>query len=206
MIQSPKLMILLLLFLGCKESKQENPLFNALFYAYVLEDALDTSAYFSQKMIPYYYSEPEYLNGLEIPEEWNLYEPEIMSVDKLRRIFNGSIHFLPLDTAHIKQQIENSKNLANTNRVVLPNVSYPKLEELPEHWYSFYVPIFNSDSSAVYVQYNYHDGIFGTGSGAILVKQQGNWTLVKWNDRWMTEYKQFLNSSQSISSSNFSNE
>lgn len=188
---SPKIfmMILILIFFGCKESKQEIPELNDLFYAYVLEDSLDTAAYFNKKMIPYHYSEPEYLNGMEIPEHWNPHEPEIMSIIKLCKILEGSIHFLPLDTAHIKQQIENSQKISNTIRIVLPNVSYPKLEDLPEHWYSFFVPIFNSDSSAVYVQYNYHHGNFGTGSGAVLVKQQGNWKMVKWNDRWMTENK-----------------
>ncbi|MDR7127731.1 hypothetical protein J2X69_000059 [Algoriphagus sp. 4150] len=55
-------------------------------------------------------------------------------------------------------------------------------------WYSFYLPIFSADSSAVYLQHDFYaNGIggFGMGNGAVFVKENGEWKYQDFIPGWI---------------------
>jgi len=50
----------------------------------------------------------------------------------------------------------------------------------------FYLPIFNADSSAVYMQYDHFDNGYGEGNAAVFIKKEGKWIYLKFLPGWIT--------------------
>ena len=91
------------------------------------------------------------------------------------------------DSVHIKRQIINSKTLANQydlsslDSATLGTANSDKLI-----FYHFYTPIFNKDSTAVYVEYDHFDNGYGDGNAVVFIKKNGNWIYYKFILGWIT--------------------
>ncbi|WP_194778276.1 hypothetical protein [Pararhodonellum marinum] len=100
---------------------------------------------------------------------------------------NQPRYFSSKDLDHIREQLILSEEVAKRNRIIdLNDSDLTNKGDKISVWYNFYVPIFNLDSSAVYVQYDYNENVYGEGNGAVLIRKEDRWELLVWLDRWMT--------------------
>ena len=153
---------------------------------YIIEDSLYLTANILPRLLPYFYFPSQYTeDGLEIPPPPVSYYGEYIDENKLIERIGNQTYFSEKDKDHLKYQLIMSKKISNSNKdVKISKVNSGKKEELETIWYSFYVPLFNIDSTAVYVQNDFYDDGYGDGSGALLVKKDGQWKLVDWFSRW----------------------
>lgn len=168
-----------------KTIKNEN-LYIEVIQNYIIEDSLYRTENISPRLLPYFYYPSQYSeDGLEIPSPPVSYFGEYIDEIQLIERIGNQTYFSEKDKDHLKYQLIMSKNISNSNKdVKISKVNNAKKEEIETIWYSFYVPLFNIDSSAVYVQNDFYDNGYGDGSGALLIKKDGQWKLVDWFSRW----------------------
>lgn len=91
---------------------------------------------------------------------------------------------------HLKMQILDRPEIKNSFYL---NFSLKNLwtnsKDLPEEFYVFYFPLYNLDSSAMYLQYDYYFGFpgeYGDG-GAFLLEENkdGTWFEKEWKSTWV---------------------
>ncbi|WPP52206.1 hypothetical protein [Catalinimonas niigatensis] len=185
-----RLNILLIILIGvsCKPKAVDEELIISILENYIEEDSLYSSDYIYPELLPYIYYQPEYSDdGLEHPTPPPSYEGEYLNEIKFIERLECEKYFSYEDSSHIKHQIFLSSKIFST--LNLSSLSKREFEFSPDEaasWYAFYLPVFNNDSSAVYVQYDYQYEGVGYGNGAILVKKNGHWIMVKFISRWMT--------------------
>lgn len=189
-MKSSLLLIVLIIFSCSPEHKAVNEkLIVSILENYIEEDSLYDSDYIYPALLPYIYYEPQYSEeGFEFPPPPSSNEGEYLNEEKLIERLESEEYFsLEKDAQHIKHQIHLSGEAVPT--LSLSSLSKKEFEFSPNEaasWYTFYLPIFNHDSSAVYVQFDLHYGSEGLGNGAILVRKNGEWSMIKWIPRWMT--------------------
>jgi hypothetical protein len=187
------ILVMLVVFVSCNQTDKKNitgaseDLFIEVIKSYIVEDSLYKTEIISPRLYPYIYYPTQYTeDGLEIPSPPIFYEGEYIDENKIIERIGHQKYFSEKDRDHLKYQIISSKEISNTIYTSkLSKMDRLKAEDITT-WYMFYVPSFNSDSSAVYVQYDYHDGSYGEGNGALLIKNNGQWKLIDWFDRWIT--------------------
>jgi hypothetical protein len=165
--------------------KNEN-LYIEVIKNYIIEDSLYRTENISTRLLPYFYFPSQYSeDGLELPSPPISYDGEYIDESKLIERMGKQTYFSEKDKDHLKYQLIMSKNISKSNKdVKISKDNTVKKEDLETIWYSFYVPLFNIDSSAVYVQNDFYDNGYGDGSGALLIKKDGQWKLVDWFSRW----------------------
>ena len=89
------------------------------------------------------------------------------------------------DLKHLKRQIENSKEWAKETDIKDYYSAY-KYDRNEKEGYHFYTPLFNSDSTEVYIQVDFYEGVYGDGTGYFLIKENGVWKVVGSTGIWMT--------------------
>lgn len=185
-----RLNILLVMLIGvsCKPKVADEELIISVLENYIEEDSLYNTDYVYPNLLPYIHYQPQYTDdGLEYPTPPVSYDGEYLHEVKLIERLDCEKYFSYKDSSHIKHQIFLSNKIFST--LNLSSLSKKEFEFLPDEsasWYAYYLPIFNHDSSAVYVQYDYQYEGVGYGNGAILVKKNNNWIMVKFIPRWMT--------------------
>lgn len=186
-----KLFILLtgILIFSCRTGASlpdDNHIVNVL-NNYIEEDSL-YSGNISSSLLPYFYYSVQYSDdGNEIPPPPVSLDGEFLDENKVIERTGEERYFSKKDAGHIKYQLLKSKRISSSHKAVNLSKAIKRNEEgKTGSEYNFYVPIYNRDSSAVYVQYDYFiDFSNGYGNGAILVRDNGKWKMVKWIDRWM---------------------
>lgn len=182
-------LIFILLNISCEKT---NTIKNEILYIhviqnYIIEDSLYRTENISHRLLPYFYFPSQYTeDGLEIPSPSVSYDGEYIDENQLIDRIGNQKFFSEKDRNHLKYQLIMSKKISNSNKdLKISKVNSGKKEEVGTIWYSFYVPLFNIDSTAVYVQNDFYDNYYGDGSGALLIKKDGKWKLVDWFDRWI---------------------
>jgi len=186
-------LLIIIVRVSCTQTENKNitraseDLFIEVIENYIVEDSLYKAESISPRFHPYIYYPTQYTeDGLEIPSPPIFYEGEYIEENQLIEKIGHQEYFSEKDLDHLRYQIKSSQEISSiTNISKLSNIDKCKEEEI-RTWYIFYVPLFNIDSSAVYVQYDFHDGIYGEGNGALLIKNNGQWKLIDWFDRWIT--------------------
>ena len=189
--------ISLLLIVSCnidQENSPPNNLYIQLLEGYIKQDSIEIEGLISERLHPYKYYNLQYYKGSEVPPPPPGFGESYTNEQSLIRNINtnskDSINVMyfssSCDSTHIKYQIILSSKLKK-----LPNISNWSKKNSDsinnnKEFYIFYIPLFNCDSTQVYLQYDYHKGTYEEGNGAVFKKQNNEWKLVKWIFRWMT--------------------
>lgn len=140
---------------------------------------------FLPSLLPFIYTIREYdTNGFKMPlgPQHNL----MNEFELLDYIGQNEFFSLKKDSSCIKQQIVNSEKVRPTIKLPYTSAGCTFDEnKYPSEYHVFYVPIFNTDSSAVFVQHDYYTGVYGQGNGAILIKKKNGWKMVQFISGWM---------------------
>ncbi|RXG18645.1 hypothetical protein DSM03_1017 [Leeuwenhoekiella aestuarii] len=130
-------------------------------------------------------SPPPSLNGTYINEESLV---SFLNSDQFIRkpgFENNKFFSKEKDLKYLKKQIEKSKKLVKQTNL---NSFYPayKSDRNEKDSYHFYTPLFNSDSTEVYIQVDFYEGVYGDGTGYLLLKENGAWKVVASTGIWIT--------------------
>ena len=130
-------------------------------------------------------SPPPSLNGTYIDGEYLIH---FLNSDQFIREpgFENKVFFSKkADLIHLKRQIENSKKWAKETNLKDYYSAY-NYDRNEKEGYHFYTPLFNKDSTEVYIQVDFYEGVYGDGTGYFLIKENGNWKIVGSTGIWMT--------------------
>lgn len=130
-----------------------------------------------------YYTLEYYDDSLLVPP------PTPFAINEMEIIELGATDFFPRDSisrAFVRDQLI----FLNENRSQFSlrkgNLKLRKFERaFPGHCYIFYKPIFNQDSSAMFLQHDRYYGYFGEGGIHFLVKENDKWVVEKFIPTWM---------------------
>lgn len=185
------IIIFFILLLSCQKTNQKDKSVNSklilsLIEQYILTDSLNYHGFIISELQPYEYYELQFTDdSLRYPPpsgfNW-MNETAVIEQIDLDSYFNDSV-----TRTHVKNQIVSSKELVDN--LSLSSLGDDKLGlkfRNEESWYTFYLPIFNADSSAVYMQYDHFDNGYGEGNAAIFIKKDGKWIYLKFLPGWMT--------------------
>lgn len=150
----------------------------------ISQDFFTNTDTISYKLLPYSLYESRFTeDGLEVPPPFNPMKGELTYLKKLLNTIDSEEHFNEkIDGDFILQQLYNSKCICDTLRLNEQKFSKNKSEK----FYILYQPIFNSSYSAVYLQYDFYDHIYGNGGALLLVKESENWIIIKKYFRWIS--------------------
>ena len=188
----------LLLISSCKINQENNPsndLYIQLLEEYVKQDSIVIKGFVSNRLRPYKYYNIEYYKGTEVPQPLGGFGESYVNEQSLIRYINrvaidsnsNKYFSSSCDSIHLKHQIILSSKLKELPDISIWSKKYSiNAENLDKEFYIFYIPLFNCDSTQVYLQYDYNKGIYGQGNGAVFEKQNNKWKLVKWISRWIT--------------------
>jgi len=177
----------ILIFTSCETSKiSEEPFIIEVLNHYIEEDSLYRTNHISSRLLSYTYYETQYTkDSLQIPlptEPFTEYQNEINMIETIA----NHEYFSSKDADHLKHQLKRSREVSKSVKFsTLSSLNLEMKEAKLSYGYFFYVPIFNLDSSAVYVQYDCHNNLYGDGNGALLIKDNGKWKKAEWFTRWM---------------------
>ncbi|WP_268036267.1 hypothetical protein [Algoriphagus sp. PAP.12] len=186
-------LFLVLILLGCKSQVQNKPSQNGnVLISQILTDLIhagrikdDVFIYHSLK--PYEYYEIDISeDGLIIPPKDPFVRNELDIVESLQneKFPNDSSTLL-----HLKMQILDRPKIKTSFYLnsLLENL-WTNSEDLPEEFYVFYIPLYNIDSTAMYLQYDYFVGFpggYGEGGAFLLEKDKdGTWFEKEWKSTW----------------------
>ena len=130
-------------------------------------------------------SPPPSLNGTYINEEFLI---SYLNSDQFIRepgFENKEFFSKKEDLKFLKRQVENSKKLAKQTDLKDYYSAY-KYDRNKKEGYHFYTPLFNIDSTEVYIQVDFYEGVYGDGTGYFLVKENGVWKVVGSTGIWIT--------------------
>lgn len=185
-------LLIIIVSVSCTQTENKNftrtgeDLFIEVIENYIVEDSLYRTDIISPRLYPYIYYPTQYTeDGLEIPSPPSFYDGEYIDENQLIERIGHQEYFSEKDLDHVRYQIISSQDVSNTTNISKLSIMDSLKAEEVTTWYIFFVPLFNIDSSAVYVQYDFHDGYYGDGNGAILIKNKGQWKLIDWFDRWI---------------------
>jgi len=180
---------ILILFVSCiagqKQTKNsEEALVLNLIEQYYKHGPLQPQTFVSPTLLPFkYYDYEQTGDGIIVPPtEQNIGN---FNEQSFFRIIRNNEHFkVESESNWIKEQILNSN--ATSKIISLKNLNNHIANKTKSNrWYSFYIPIFNTDSSAVYLQYDYFDGGYEEGRAALMVTSNGEWKLIETYHIWM---------------------
>ena len=144
---------------------------------------LEKQAFIIDRLYPMSYYKVEINeDGLEIP-----------SPEKNSRNEVGIINWIEMDLFpkngqtlnHVRSQIKGSTPKAKFD--FGSNSIDSKKIDLEKPYYRVYKPIYNLDSTAVYLEIDYHDNIYGHGSAYVFELKNESWENVKFiNLTWIT--------------------
>ena len=188
--------LILFIIISCSLSKQilsneDSTLVVELLEKIIENDSLYETRTINKFLLPYEYYEQEFTEDGDLappPASRNpnasKNEFDIANSIKLNPFFSD-----PASLAHVKHQLLNSEKIAKKYKLSTHDlVSLGKNNEDKDSWYSFYLPIFNADSSAVYMQYDFYpnsNGGFGWGNGAVFLKENGEWRYHDFIPGWI---------------------
>lgn len=177
---------------SCSQSKSmlnsdDSKLFIELIEKFIVHDSLYETRTINKYLLPYEYYEKEYSeNGYEVPPPNGIGDKnEFYFADskELSQFFSDSSSI-----AHVKYQLLNSKETAKNLKINRSDLIKLGMDNKDQNsWYSFYLPIFNVDSSAVYMQYDFYSNGFasaGYGNGAIFINKKGLWEYHSFIPGW----------------------
>ncbi|WP_339759162.1 hypothetical protein [Algoriphagus aquimarinus] len=186
-------LLLPFLIFSCSQIKQiskseESKLILELLEKYIVHDSLYETRTINKYLLPYEYYEQEYSEDGDLAPPPYGYgsknEFDIINSIELNPFFSDSASIV-----HVKHQLLNSEKIAKKHKLsTLDIVNLAMNNEDQDSWYSFYLPIFNADSSAVYMQYDFYPngfGGFGWGNGAVLLKENGEWKYHDFIPGWI---------------------
>lgn len=171
--------------LGCVSSQIKTQSFNEktveiLVNYLILEGDLDKQAFLVNRTWPFQYFEIKFTDdGLQIPPP-NYYsrnESEIVNLIDLK--------CFPKDDStleFVKNQLK-----ASSSRQVLnfgEKSIKPNQIEHKRPYYKVYKPIYNVDSTAIYLEIDFHHQIYGDGRAFVFEFKNGNWKNVKFIPTW----------------------
>lgn len=176
-------------------NKNQEHIYIQLLEEYVQQDSIIFNSVIDNKVHPYTYYDPVYVNGTIAPAPGGggfgvSYFNEQTFITYINSRHDGksdSYFSKECDRDFLKKQTEIVGKRDNwfdvTEWCERHNADIDKFEgEL----HTFYLPLFNCDSTEVYLQYDYENGSYGEGNGAIFVKKNEKWILVKIISNWMT--------------------
>lgn len=152
-----------------------------------MDGRIKEDAFIYHTLKPYEYDEIEINDdGHRLPPKDQFLKNEVDIVESLQN------EKFPNDSStlkHLKMQIlgrPEIKTLFYLNSS-LKNL-WTNSEDLAEEFYVFYIPLYNLDSSAMYLQYDYYSvfpGGYGDG-GAFLLEEnkEGTWFEKEWISTW----------------------
>lgn len=189
------LLTLPVFFFACKNKEEgkkyviDEKLIVSILEECVRQDSFKRDFSIIPKLKPYSLYYPLFTDdGLEIPPSPPDFKESFTSPEKLiTEIEDSTLFILQNDSSFVKEQILYSKDLYSnffiseliSKKIDKDSINYDQL-------YLFYTPIFNKDSSAVYVKYDHYYYTFAQGVGLLLAKRNGKWILIKKNHTWMT--------------------
>ena len=96
--------------------------------------------------------------------------------------------YFPKDSTtriHLQYQLKFLTENRSQFRLIRGDLKLRKFERaFPGHCYFFYKPIFNQDSSAMFLQHDRYYGYLGEGGIHLLVKENGKWVVEKIIHTW----------------------
>ncbi|WP_200979232.1 hypothetical protein [Echinicola sp. 20G] len=182
--------LVFILLLSCKQTvyKQKiegTELAISLLEHYILADSLHLRGYISPKLKAYKYYELEFTSdSLSFPPPYGYeWKNETALNDE---IGNDTYFGDSASKSHVKHQIINAKDQVKKFKLTSFENRKAEMEfQKDSSWYVFYLPIFNEDSSAAYMQYDHYHGGFGEGNAAIYIKQAGEWEYHEFIPGWI---------------------
>lgn len=86
---------------------------------------------------------------------------------------------------HVQYQLKYLNENRSQFRLIKGDLKLRKFERaFPGHCYFFYKPIFNQDSSAMFLRHDRYYGYLGEGGIHLLVKENGKWVFEKFIHTW----------------------
>ncbi|WP_057939772.1 hypothetical protein [Algoriphagus resistens] len=169
-------------------NEEDSKLISELIGKFIVRDSLNQSGTINNNLLAYEYYEQENIeDGYAVPPPYytsSKNEFDFINSVELNTFFHDSASI-----AHIKHQLLNSKKIAKKYKLsTLDIVKLGVKNRDPNSWYSFFLPIFNADSSAVYLQYDFYAnglGGYGEGNGAIFLKKNGEWEYQDFIPGWI---------------------
>lgn len=199
-----KIIILFVLF-SCNPTNSELSLGDEDFITdlldeYIRQDSINIHVTISDELSPYLHYIPEFSDeGYEAPPPPDALEGRYINEFNLVETINSDMNYATgfertnlkyfsaiKDLDHLKNQIMQSKELVKKINVKKWSKKYNSKIEDKEGWYNFYFPLFNHDSTQVFLQYDYRNGNYSEGNGAVFIKKNGKWELARWIIGWVT--------------------
>lgn len=190
------LFILTFFILSCSSSKQiseneDSKLIVELIEKLIAHDSLYGTATINEYLLPYEYYEQEFTeDGYQVPPpptpnpNASKNEFDIANSFELTKFFSDSVSI-----THVKHQLLNSGKIAKKYKLTRLDLVKSEINNESQHsLYSFYLPIFNADSSAVYMEYDFYTNGFGSvgyGNGAVFLKKNSKWVYQTFVPGWM---------------------
>lgn len=185
--------LVLILFTSCKFQKSDTEnLYIQLIEEYVRQDSIHLIGKINHTLLPYAHYEIELIDGHISPPPSPSITKSFFNEVVFRKHVNENSQrdtfFMTIcDSEFLKSQvIESSKRETPLSIADWARKNEGKVAEDEFIFFSFYTPLFNCDSSQVYLQYDYQNGTYGEGNGAIFEKKNKKWRLVKKIINWMT--------------------
>ena len=185
------IIILIVLLNSCKQTSHKNEpltsnLVANLIEQYILADSLNHYGFIITELQPYEHYDLQYMDdGIRHPPPQGYkWKNEIALIEyiELEEYFTDSI-----SSQHVKSQILKSKEFAESiDLSSLGEVTLGTDFEDTLSWFLFYMPIFNTDSTAVYIQYDHYDNGYEDGNAAVFIKKDDEWVYYKFLVGWMT--------------------
>ena len=184
--------ILIILLTSCNLTHQQGELKDAalvthLIEQFILTDSLNQYGFVITELRHYEHYDLKYTDGgIRHPSPGSSYkwknETSLIEYIDLTEYFDDSI-----SSQHVKSQIMSSKEYAESiDLSSLGEVTLGANFEDTLSWYLFYLPIFNIDSSAVYIQYDHFDNGYEDGNAAVFIKKDDEWVYYKFLLGWIT--------------------
>lgn len=175
---------------SCSQSESilnsdDSKLFIELMEIFIQHDSLYETRTINKYLLHYDYYENEYSeDGYQVPPPYGIgykNEFDFKESKELSQFFSDSTSI-----AHVKYQLLNSRGTAKNFKIAKRDLIKLGMDNKDQNsWYSFYLPIFNADSSAAFVQYDYYKNGLGFGNGAIFLKKDGNWKYHTFIPGWI---------------------
>lgn len=185
---------LILILIGCKPQTQEKPsqngnvLISQIISDLIIDGRIKDNAFIYHTLKPFEHYNLEWTDdGLRIP----LKDPFVRNeVDIVESIQNEKFPNDSSTLMHLKMQIlDRLENKSSFNLNSSLKNLWTNSEDLPEEFYVFYIPLYNLDSSAMYLQYDYYSGFpgrYGDGGAFLLEKvKEEIWIEKKMISTWI---------------------
>ena len=178
----------------CEFSSPDNTLISEIIIETIKQDSLDTTVPIISKLVNYYFYNIDFSSESGTPPppppppSAEKGTPLTLQYFRLNQQKTIGYTITTSDSLYFERQMNNAKNveLDSTKFLnIIPFKNVTQNKSRSREYYEFLLPLFNSDESIVWVQYNYRCPACGYGRMAIFKKSNKEWLKINSYATWM---------------------